>query len=199
MRLTVQSFQRKFDPADPQVHKKLEEYSNTLIQQIDTMSSIASAFSTYAKMPAQQDETLNVVKITKLALDIFNEDYIYFLTDEKEKLIARFDRTQLIRVVTNLIKNSIQAIEQIKPEEPRIEVRVFSEGDQAVITVMDNGVGVAEENLDKIFEPKFTTKTSGMGLGLAMVKKIVETYNGTITFQSEIGKNTTFRVSFPKS
>ncbi len=199
MRLTVQSFQRKFDPADPQVHKKLEEYSNTLIQQIDTMSSIASAFSTYAKMPAQQDETLNVVKITKLALDIFNEDYIYFLTDEKEKLIARFDRTQLIRVVTNLIKNSIQAIEQIKPEEPRIEVRVFSEGNQAVITVMDNGVGVAEENLDKIFEPKFTTKTSGMGLGLAMVKKIVETYDGTITFQSELGKNTTFRVSFPKS
>lgn len=198
MRLTVQSFQRKFNPQDPDVHKKLEEYSNTLIQQIDTMSSIASAFSTYAKMPAQQDETLNVVKITKLALDIFNEEYIYFFSEEKE-LIARFDRTQLIRVVTNLVKNSIQAIEQIKPDEPRIEVRVFSDNNHAVITVKDNGVGVAEENLEKVFEPKFTTKTSGMGLGLAMVKKIVETYNGNIGFDSDEGKFTTFRVSFPKT
>jgi signal transduction histidine kinase len=198
MRLTVQSFQRKFDPSDPDVNRKLEEYSNTLIQQIDTMSSIASAFSTYAKMPAQQDETLNVVQITKLALDIFNEGYIYYFPEEKE-LIARFDRTQLIRVVTNLIKNSIQAIEQGGAENPRIEVRVFSEGAHAVITVMDNGIGVSQENLEKIFEPKFTTKTSGMGLGLAMVKKIVETYNGTITFDSRENKSTTFKVTFPKS
>jgi signal transduction histidine kinase len=198
MRLTVQSFQRKFDPSDPDVGKKLEEYSNTLIQQIDTMSSIASAFSTYAKMPAQQDETLNVVKITKLALDIFNEDYIYFFPEEEE-IIARFDRTQLIRVVTNLIKNSIQAIDQSNREKPRIEVRVFSEGDKAVITVRDNGIGVSQDNLEKIFEPKFTTKTSGMGLGLAMVKKIVETYRGKISFDSKENDGTTFRVTFPKS
>ena len=198
MRLTVQSFQRKFNPEDPDVERKMEEYSNTLIQQIDTMSSIASAFSTYAKMPAQQDETLNVVQITKLALDIFNENYIYYFPEEKE-LIARFDRTQLIRVVTNLIKNSIQAIEQAEAEDPRIEVKVFSEGENAVITVQDNGIGVSEENLHKVFEPKFTTKTSGMGLGLAMVKKIVETYMGTITFESEENRHTIFKVSFPKS
>ncbi len=198
MRLTVQSFQRKFDPSDPNVEKKLEEYSNTLIQQIDTMSSIASAFSTYAKMPAQQDESLNVVQITKLALDIFNEGYIYYFPDEKE-LIARFDRTQLIRVVTNLIKNSVQAIEQGAVEKPRIEVKVFSEDDNAVITVMDNGIGVSQENLEKIFEPKFTTKTSGMGLGLAMVKKIVETYGGNISFHSQENESTTFKVTFPKS
>jgi len=139
-----------------------------------------------------------VVKITKLALDIFNEDFIYFFSEEKD-LIARFDRTQLIRVVTNLIKNSIQAIDQNKPEDPRIEVKVFSEGSNAIITVRDNGVGVSEDNRGRVFEPKFTTKTSGMGLGLAMVKKIVETYNGTITFDSDEGKSTTFRVSFPKS
>ncbi|MCW5518223.1 GHKL domain-containing protein [Aureitalea sp. L0-47] len=198
MRLTVQSFQRKFNPEDPDVKHKMEEYSNTLIQQIDTMSSIASAFSTYAKMPAQQDETLNVVQITKLALDIFNENYIYYFPVEKE-LIARFDRTQLIRVVTNLIKNSIQAIEQAGQEDPRIEVNVFSEGENAVITVKDNGVGVSEENLNKVFEPKFTTKTSGMGLGLAMVKKIVETYNGSITLESNENEHTIFKVTFPKS
>ncbi len=197
MRLTVQSFQRKFDPNDPEINTKLKEYSNSLIQQIDTMSSIASAFSTYAQMPAQQDETLNVVKITKLALDIFNEDFIEFFSEEKE-IIAKFDRTQLIRVITNLIKNSIQAIHVRQPENPKIEVRVFSENSSVAITVKDNGLGVSEENKEKVFEPKFTTKTSGMGLGLAMVKKIVETYHGTISFKSNKGKKTTFKVSFPK-
>ena len=83
-------------------------------------------------------------------------------------------------------------------ENPRINVRVFSENDFVNITVEDNGSGISEENRDKIFEPKFTTKTSGMGLGLAMVKNIVETYNGSITFTSQLGKGTIFTVTFPK-
>lgn len=197
MRLSVQSFQRKFDPKDPEIVEKVSEYSHTLIQQIDTMSSIASAFSTYAKMPAQQDESLDVVKITRLALDIFNEDYIYFFSDEKE-LIATFDRTQWIRVVTNLVKNGIQAIDKKQPEEPRIEVRVFSQNNFTHISVTDNGAGITEENKAKVFEPKFTTKSSGMGLGLAMVKNIVETYHGSISLQSVEGKGTTFTVAIPK-
>lgn len=198
MRLSVQSFQRKFDPNDPNITEKVNEYTNTLIHQIDTLSSIASAFSTYAKMPAQQDENLNVVAITKLALDIFNEDYIYFFSEEKE-IISKFDRTQLIRVITNLVKNSIQAIEKKNPEDPRIEVRVFSENKQTFITVSDNGAGISEENKSKVFEPKFTTKSSGMGLGLAMVKNIVETYQGSISLQSIEDKGTTFTVSIPQN
>jgi len=197
MRLTVQSFQQKFDATDPNIEQKLKEYSDTIIQQIDTMSSIASAFSTYATMPAQKDETLNVINITKLALDIFNEDYIYFLAEE-DTIIAKFDRTQLIRVITNLIKNSIHAINQKQPKEPRISVKVFSEGTTVSITVTDNGIGVSPTNIDKVFEPKFTTKSSGMGLGLAMVKNIVETYNGQITLDSTFERGTTFKVSFPK-
>lgn len=195
MRLTVQSFQRKFDCNDPDVDQKVAEYTNTLLQQIDTLSSIASAFSTYAKMPAQQDETLNVVKISKLALDIFNEDYIYFFSDVEE-VRARFDRTQLIRVVTNLVKNSIQSIEQKNPAEPRIEVIVETDHTFVNIMVTDNGIGVPEENKNCIFEPQFTTKSSGMGLGLGMVKNIVETYGGTITLDSSDEK-TIFKVSFP--
>ncbi|MAX69680.1 MAG: two-component sensor histidine kinase [Flavobacteriaceae bacterium] len=196
MRLSVQSFQRKFDPNDENIHQKVNEYSNTLIQQIDTMSSIASAFSNFAKMPAQQREVLEVVEVVKLALDIFNEDYIYYLPEEKE-IIAKVDKTQLIRVVTNLVKNGIQAIPN-DSEDPRIEVRVFSEKDVVRITISDNGIGIAEETKTKIFEPKFTTKSSGMGLGLAMVKNIVETYNGSITFTSQLGKGTTFTVTLPK-
>ncbi|RSK41437.1 sensor histidine kinase [Mangrovimonas spongiae] len=195
MRLSVQSFQRKFDVNDPDIDKKVDEYCKTLIQQIDTMSSIASAFSNFAKMPAQKNEMLNVVEITKLALDIFSEDYIHF-TSEKDVINAKLDRTQLIRVVTNLVKNGTQAIPDDK-ENKTILVNVSKGNQEVIITISDNGVGILEENKDKIFEPKFTTKSSGMGLGLAMVKNIVETYQGSITFTTEKNKGTTFKVVFP--
>ena len=195
MRLSVQSFQRKFDPKDPQVNQKVEEFSKTLIQQIDTMSSIASAFSNFAKMPVQKNEMLNVVEVIDLALDIFSDTDINFESNQK-KIIAKFDRTQLIRVVTNLVKNSIQAIP--KTVEPKIDVKVYEEESNVVITITDNGQGISEENKSKIFEPKFTTKSSGMGLGLPMIKNIIQTYNGTITFDSLEGNGTTFKVTFPK-
>ena len=195
MRLSVQSFERKFDPKDPEVKKKMAEYSNTLIQQIDTMSNIASAFSNFAEMPAQQNETLDVINIVKLALDIFTEEYIHFIAEEKE-IIAKLDRTQLIRVVTNLVKNAIQAVPEI--EAPRILVSVYSDGDYVNIAVADNGAGIGDDFKDRIFEPKFTTKTSGMGLGLGMVKTIVENYKGSIEFTSQKGKGTVFTVKFPK-
>ena len=195
MRLSVQSFERTFDPKDPDAQEKIREYSDTLIQQIDTMTNIASAFSSFADMPAQQKETLNVINTVKLALDIFNEPYIYFIAEEEE-IIAKLDRTQLIRVITNLVKNAIQAVPDV--EDPRIEIRVKSDQDQVKITVADNGIGISEEFRDKIFEPKFTTKTSGMGLGLGMVRNIVETYGGNVHFTSKEDKGTVFTVTLPQ-
>lgn len=195
LRLTVQNFERKFDPNDPEIQTKVKEFSKTLVQQIDTMSNIATAFSSFANMPAQQNETLNVVKIVRLALEIFTEDYIHFIADEEE-IIAKLDRTQLIRVITNLVKNAIQAVPEVA--SPRILVTVSSEGEQVKISVADNGVGISDGYRQKVFEPKFTTKSSGTGLGLGMVKNIVENYGGTITFTSQVGKGTVFTVRFPK-
>ena len=196
MRLTVQSFQRKFDANDPNLKQKLDDYSKTLIQQIDTMSAVASAFSNFASMPAQQNETLNVVEVVEFSLDIFNEDYIHFEAKEKE-IFSLMDRTQLIRIVTNLVKNAIQSI----PEEQDLKVVLVSVNEKETmveITVTDNGIGIEEVNREKIFEPKFTTKNSGMGLGLGIIKNIIENYKGTITFETELGKGTTFTVSLPK-
>ena len=196
MRLTVQSFQRKFDLEDPNLKQKVDDYSKTLIQQIDTMTSVASAFSNFASMPAQQNETLNVVEVVEFSLDIFNEDYIQF-ESQKDEIIAVLDRTQLIRIITNLVKNATQSI----PEEQDLKVvfvTVKEIENNVVISVTDNGIGIAEHNREQIFEPKFTTKTSGMGLGLGIIKNIIENYKGTITFETEHGKGTTFIVSLPK-
>lgn len=195
MRLTVQSFQRKFDPNDPNLRQKLNDYSNTLIQQIDTMSAVASAFSNFASMPAQQNETLNAVMVVDLALDIFNEEFIEFKSDAAE-IIIKMDRTQLIRIITNLVKNAIQAIPE-EQEEKSIVVFVKKTKNEVLIIVKDNGIGIEPEYKERIFEPKFTTKTSGMGLGLGIIKNIIENYKGTITFESEFKKGTTFTVSLP--
>lgn len=195
MRLTVQSFQRKFDPNDPNISKKLDDYTKTILQQIDTMTAVAGAFSNFATMPAQQNETLNVVRIVKMALEIFNEDFIQFSALEDE-IIAKLDRTQLIRVITNLVKNAIQSIPE-EQEHKLVFVTVFREDNQVKIAVKDNGKGISEENAARIFEPKFTTKSSGMGLGLAIIKNIIENYHGTITFETELNIGTEFLVSFP--
>ena len=195
MRLTVQSFQRKFDANDPNLNQKLNDYTKTLIQQIDTMSAVASAFSNFASMPAQQNENLNVIDVVDLALDIFNEDFIVF-ESEKEEIITKLDRTQLIRIITNLVKNAIQSIPEEQAEK-LVLVTVKEVNDEVLIAVKDNGTGIEFENREHIFEPKFTTKNSGMGLGLGIIKNIIENYKGTITFETELGSGTTFTVSLP--
>lgn len=194
MRLTVQSFQMRFNPNDKNYKEKLAEFSKTMITQIDTLTSIASAFSNFAKMPTQQKESLNVIEVVKNATEIFTENYIEFHSKE-ENIIALLDKTQLIRIITNLIKNAVQALSNTK--DKLIEVCVKKQGNQVLITVKDNGKGIENEHKKHIFEPKFTTKSSGMGLGLAMIKNIIETYKGKITFTSEINKGTTFYITLP--
>jgi|TARA_B110000037_G_scaffold223149_1_gene302866 nitrogen fixation/metabolism regulation signal transduction histidine kinase len=195
MRLTVQSFERKFDAKDPKIAQKIKEYSNTLIQQIDVMSAIASAFSDFAKMPTQKREVVNVVSVIKSAKEIFTESFIVFHTDI-DNIQANLDKMQIIRIVTNLIKNAIQATEKI--ENPRIIVKIVDQIEYIVLTVKDNGKGILSEDKDRVFEPKFTTKSSGMGLGLSMIKNIIEAYQGNISFISEFEKGTTFTVRLPK-
>ena len=194
MRLSIQSFQRNFDKNDSEFKSRLDEFSKTLIQQIDTMSTIASAFSNFAEMPAQQGEKINIIETTKLALKIFKENYIVF-SSEFEDLQVRIDRTQMVRIITNLIKNALEACELIK--EPKVQVIIEKKKKEVLISVIDNGEGISKELKNKIFEPKFTTKTSGMGLGLGMVKNLVDSYDGRISVRSKIDTGTTFSIAFP--
>ena len=196
MRLTVQSFERNSLSKDDKANKKLKEFSQSLIQQIDVLSSIASAFSDFAKMPTQKKEQIEIISVVKFALDIFTEQYITYLPQEKN-IYANLDKTQLIRIVTNLLKNAIQATENI--EHPTIDVHVLSKENNLIISVTDNGKGIAEDLKELIFEPKFTTKTSGMGLGLAITKNIIEAYGGSISFTYAEGSGTVFTVVLPKA
>lgn len=196
MRLTVQSFQRKFDPNDPNIKDKINEFSKMLIQQIDTLSTIASAFSNFANMPALNKEEIDVVEVVKQALDIFTEDYISFFPKQKS-IIAKLDKTQVIRIVTNLVKNATQSLEKVENKE--LEVTVDEDNGNICIIIADNGKGISEIDGERVFEPKFTTKTSGMGLGLAMVKNIVDAYDGSVSFTSKIDKGTVFKVKLPKN
>jgi nitrogen fixation/metabolism regulation signal transduction histidine kinase len=195
MKLTVQSFQMKFDPTDPNIKEKVNKFSDVMIQQIDTLNSIASAFSSFAKMPMQSPEFLNVVEVVKKSLDVFPIDYIKF-SSQKTQINVLFDKSQLVRILTNLIKNAMQALDEIKHK--KIVVIVLEKKENVQIIVADNGKGISEKDKKRIFEPKFTTKNSGMGLGLAMVKEIIETSGGSINFDSEIGKGTTFKIVLKK-
>ena len=193
MKLSVQSFKQRFNSKDPKIEEKIQDFSDTLVQQIDVLSSISTAFSHFAELPAQKNENIDIISTTKLALEIFNEKNISF-ESKIDLLKVKIDRTNLIRVITNLVKNSLQATESIS--KPKIIVRIKKPRDKAIIEIEDNGIGISRKNRDKIFEPKFTTKSKGMGLGLSIIKNLVTNYNGEIDFKSTKGK-TTFRIELP--
>lgn len=105
------------------------------------------------------------------------------------------DRTQLIRIFTNLVNNAVQAIGDRPGGVVRIDIEHGPE--EIIVRVADNGPGIAPEQAGRIFQPDFTTKTTGMGLGLAIVKGIVEGMQGQITFRPEEPSGTSFIIRFP--
>ena len=166
---------------------------DSVIHQIDVIHAITRSFSEYSKATVEND-TINIIKTLKHSLDLFPEEIIEFYTDEQE-LFYRIDETHFTRMITNIVKNGIQSIPY---QKKKIEVKLINEPHKFRITIKDNGEGISRENQDKIFERKFTTKSTGMGIGLSIVKKIVEDYNGKIWFDTEEGKGTIFYIEFYK-
>jgi len=195
MRLTVQSFQRTSSLESNEEKSKLNDFCDTLIEQIDTMSSVATSFSDFATLPKTQLEKSDIVDATKKVVEIFEQNNIDFQSS-KESIVLKLDKEQWIRVMTNLIKNSIQAIPSDR--DPKIKVEITDSTNSVKIIVTDNGLGVLEKNKEKIFEPKFTTKTDGMGLGLGIVKNIINSHRGKISYKSKPKKGTKFTISLPK-
>lgn len=194
MRLQMQNFQRKFDPQDPEINYKVNELSKGIIKQIDTLSGIAEAFSDYTKMPVRKDKTINLSEEIDTALELFDEDTITLNIPPKD-IYLNFDPNYLTRVITNLVKNANQAVPVGR--KPKVQIDVKEDGKYVKILLKDNGTGISDEVSKKLFEPKFTTKSSGSGLGLPMVKKIIEDYNGTIRFKNNPDMGATFIITLP--
>ncbi len=194
MRLTIQNFERKFDATDPNIKEKLHQYTITLLEQIDTMSAVASTFSNFASIPVQNNELLNLTEVAQNTIDVFDNKKVRLITPNQVIQLV-FDRSLLVRILTNLIKNAVQACKEV--DVPKVEVVLEQHQNHALIRVLDNGIGIPEAIKDRIFEPKFTTKSSGMGLGLAIIKNIVESYQGTVHFESKPFESTEFVVTLP--
>lgn len=195
MRLTVQSFQKNSGFKSEDEKLKLNDFCEVLIEQIDTMSNVATSFSDFATLPKTQLEKTDIVEATKKVVEIFEQNNITLETSD-ENIFVKLDKEQWIRVMTNLIKNSIQSIPHDR--ESNIQVKIIESTNKVKIIVSDNGLGVSKKNREKIFEPKFTTKSDGMGLGLGIVRSIINSHRGKISYKSKNNKGTDFTISLPK-
>ena len=195
MRLTVQSFQKNSGFKSEDEKLKLNDFCEVLIEQIDTMSNVATSFSDFATLPKTQLEKTDIVEATKKVVEIFEQNNITLETSN-ENIFVKLDKEQWIRVMTNLIKNSIQSIPYDR--ESNIQVKIIESTKKVKIIVSDNGLGVSKKNREKIFEPKFTTKSDGMGLGLGIVRSIINSHRGKISYKSKNNKGTDFTISLPK-
>jgi len=200
MRLSVQYLKKSWDEKDPEIGEKISKTTQTIVEQIDALSEIASAFADFASMPAQKNEQVDVSEIIRHTIDLFaahENAEILFRTGPAGNFVVIADRKSLIRVFNNLIKNALQAIEGV--EKGRVEVKMGIESEMVVIMVIDNGRGMSDEQASRVFTPYFTTKTSGTGIGLSIVRNIIRTLKGDIQFQTHEGKGTTFTIRLPKS
>lgn len=196
MKLMMQNFERKFDPNDPNIGAKVKGLSEVIIGQIDVISRVANAFSEFAQLPERHDEEITLNKEVRNVLTIFSDENI-FVHANHDDIRMKIDRSYLTRIITNLVTNASQARAEgrksvINVDLEKIEKRIR-------ITVEDNGIGIPADQLDKIFDPNFTSKNSGMGIGLTMVKRMVEDYNGTITVLSTLDKGAIFTISMPSN
>lgn len=197
MKLTLQQLQRTKNTERFDAY--FEKSTAILIEQIDNLSHIATAFSTIAKMPVVKSETVDIAqKLTNvIALHEHNEQHIPIrYIGPNNGIYARTDNEQILQVFTNIIRNALQALEN-RPDGDII-VRLNETDEHVQVAISDNGEGIAPEVRDKIFTPNFTTKTYGTGMGLVIAKHIVQSSGGTISFQTS-GSGTTFLLTLPKA
>jgi nitrogen fixation/metabolism regulation signal transduction histidine kinase len=198
MKLSLQMLERAIKNNSPNITEITGKVTNTLIEQIDNLTLIATNFSNFAKMPELRKETFNLNEILYSVTGMYNDDldfeYLFLIPDYPITIFA--DKGQLIRVFTNIIQNATQSI----PEGRKANISLMTtkvKNNFIRITISDNGEGISKEKASKLFQPYFTTKTSGTGLGLAMCKDIIEQFGGKISFESEENVGTSFHIDLP--
>lgn len=198
MKLTLQHLQRLLHD-NKEAHKEtLDRSINTLLQQIETLSDIATSFSAFAKMPVPKQEPFELISVLKRTANLFQNE---------EKAVVNFDYPQTTvniegdqqlmgRIFSNLIINGIQSVSSTRTAEINISLE-FPEPGQVRVLIADNGEGIDPSIQDKIFVPNFSTKYAGSGIGLAIAKRGIEHAGGSIRFETVIGTGTTFVIDLP--
>jgi len=198
MKLSTQMLKRAWDDKADGFDKRIERYTQNLIEQIDTLSHIATEFSNFAKMPKMKLERVDLQALLTSAVEFHQGEGGVKIHFEKELFFptnVNTDKEQMLRVFNNLLRNAIQAIPGDR--EGEIHIRLEQQGKNYRLSIADNGSGIPADLKDKIFSPNFTTKNAGMGLGLALVKNIVENSQGKVWFESTEDLGTTFFIELP--
>lgn len=198
MKLTIQQLQRTKSLDKDKFDAYFEKSSAILIEQIDNLSRIAGTFSNFARMPEAQFERVDIAQKLFSTVELFannNESININFKGNKNDLFIIADPEQLIQVFNNLMKNAIQSIPA--NEKGKIDVEIKHDSKRVTINFIDNGCGISEEVGLQIFNPNFTTKSTGMGLGLTITKNIIEITGGEISFTTNKDKGTRFTLSFP--
>ena len=193
MKLNVQYLQKVKDQGSPNFDEYFDRVTKMLVAQIDALSAIASAFSDFARLPSSYIEPVEMVGLTREVMTLFDTADGYRLEadySDREGIYVMGDRDQLRRALVNTLRNATQAIQN--QADGAILVRLDFIDKKLRIAIHDNGSGIPEEVRNRLFEPNFTTRSGGMGLGLAITKSILENYGGDISFQSQQGETIFF-------
>jgi two-component system, NtrC family, nitrogen regulation sensor histidine kinase NtrY len=200
MKLNLQYLQHviKTDPKD--FEEKFAKASTNIIEQIDALANIATEFSNFAKLPSGELEKINLAEVISSTVDLFEKEKKVKISLDlhSKEIIVMADREQMLRVFNNLLTNAIQATSEVKEAHIEMSSSEMESGKGYVITVADNGCGIPEKLKQNIFTPNFTTKSTGSGLGLAMIKNIFDNIGASIWFESEENKGTIFYLEFKK-
>ena len=211
IKLQIQRLIRLKENNNPAWEQRFDEVSAVVLEHIDILSETANEFSTFAKLYSEEPVLLDLDKTLKDQLLFFdNKENVSISYLGMENAFVMAPKPQLIRVFVNLITNAVQAVE-IHQKEAAERGEAYTEGKVVIslrnsmrdgyydIVFDDNGPGVSEENLDKLFTPNFTTKSSGTGLGLAICRNIIEKCEGEISYRKSFALGgASFIVTIPK-
>jgi len=198
IKLNIQHLERQLASNDTDINElkpRIQQITKNIIAQIQSLNNIASDFSKFSQPITKEFENVSINELIRSVSNLYQHDDQTNIVTEltAHNLIVEGVDDELRRVIVNLIKNAFEAM----PDGGIITVRCYTHKQSVFIEVIDDGVGIPEEDKSRIFVPNFSTKSSGTGLGLAICKKIVEAHRGSISFASIEGKGTTFVIKLP--
>ena len=202
MKLQIQRLIRLKNRGDDSWQEKFDEISRILLDHIDILTETANEFSTFAKLYTQEPDEIDLSALLQEEISIFdNRGDISFEYIGLDAVKVMGPKPQLTRVFVNLINNSVQAVTEHGGSDGKVRISLRNSITEGFYDIVfeDNGPGVAEENIDKLFTPNFTTKNSGSGLGLAISRSVLERCGASISYSRSFALGgACFTILYPK-